>query len=186
MIVVAVTGMPGSGKSTVARVIARRLGYPLISMGDIVREEVARRGLEVNVQNIERVARELRVERGPGVVAEIVVEKARSLNSPGIVVDGVRSLDEIRILSRLGKVYIVAVHSPPSLRFKRLLERGREGDVVSWEDFRLRDEANLELGVGNVIALADYMIVNDSSLEELVEEAERVAGEIGGAREDRG
>jgi len=181
LIVVAVAGMPGSGKSTVARVIAEKLGYPVIVMGDLVREEVARRGLAITAENVERVARELRELRGLGVVAEMVVERAGSLKAEGVVVDGVRSLEEVRVLSRLGKVYIVAVHSPPSLRFKRMKERGREGDIRSLEEFRLRDEANLELGVGSVIALADYMVVNDCSLEELILRAERVAGEIRGA-----
>ena len=178
MIVIAVTGMPGSGKSTVARVIARRLGYPLLVMGDVVREEVARRGLELTVHNIEEVAKRLRELRGPGAIAELIVEKARALNTQGVVVDGVRSLDEVKVLSSLGRVYIVAVHSPPNLRFQRMISRGREGDVSSPEEFRFRDEANLRLGIGDVIALADYMIVNNSTLEKLIEEAERVAGEI--------
>ena len=178
MIVVAVTGMPGSGKSTVARVIARRLGYPLLVMGDVVREEVARRGLELTVHNIEEVARRLRELRGPGAIAELIVEKAKTLNAQGVVVDGVRSLDEVKVLSSLGRVYIVAVHSPPNLRFQRMISRRREGDVSGSEEFRFRDEANLRLGIGDVIALADYMIVNNSTLEKLVEEAERVAGEI--------
>lgn len=178
MIVIAVTGMPGSGKSTVARVIAEELGYPLIVMGDIVREEVLKRGLEVTPENVERVARELREARGPGVIAEIVVERALLLGNPGIVVDGVRSLEEVSILARLGRVYVVAVHSPPNLRFKRMLARGREGDIRDFDTFKLRDRANLELGIGNVIALADYMIVNNSTLDRLIEEARRVAGEI--------
>ncbi len=184
MIIVAITGMPGSGKSTVAKVIAEKLGYPILVMGDIVREEVIRRGLDLSAENIERIARELRALRGPGAVAELVVEKVKALNIPGIVVDGVRSLDEIRVLSRLGRVYIVAVHSPPNLRFQRMISRGRKGDVGGLEEFRFRDKANLELGIGSVIALADYMIVNNSTLDKLVEEAKRVAGEIRDAVRD--
>ena len=178
MIVIAVTGMPGSGKSIVARILAERLGYPLLVMGDIVREEVVRRGLELTVYNVEMVAEELRRLGGPGFVAELVVEKARKLNSQGVIVDGVRSLDEVQILSSLGRVYIVAVHSPPNLRYQRLISRMREGDVRGLEEFRLRDEANLRLGIGSVIALADYMIVNSSTLDKLREEVERIAGEI--------
>ena len=178
LMVVAVTGMPGCGKSTVARVLAEKLGYPLLVMGDIVREEVVRRGLELTVYNVEMVAEELRRLSGPGAVAELVVERARSLGSQGVVIDGVRSLEEVRVLSSLGRVYIVAVHSPPNLRYQRLILRRREGDVGGLDEFRLRDEANLRLGIGNVIALADYMIVNNSTLDRLKEEAEKVAGEI--------
>ena len=42
--VVAIAGMPGSGKGEVAAVLAAR-GIPILSMGDMVREEVRRRGL---------------------------------------------------------------------------------------------------------------------------------------------
>ncbi|MEM1685425.1 MAG: AAA family ATPase [Acidilobaceae archaeon] len=178
MLVIAVTGMPGSGKSFVAQVLARELKYPIIVMGDIVREETIRRGLELTSINIEMVARELRILRGPSVIADIVVEKAEKLESNGLIVDGVRSLDEIKSLSRLGRICIVAVHSPQILRYRRIIERARKGDTMSIEEFKLRDYSNLELGVGNVIALANYMIVNTSTLEHLEEEAIRVAGEI--------
>jgi len=43
-LIVGVTGMPGAGKTTAARHLSG-LGYAVISMGDVIREEVARRGL---------------------------------------------------------------------------------------------------------------------------------------------
>lgn len=170
--------MPGSGKSVVAEVIASELGYPILVMGDAVREETLRRGLELTSENVERVARELREERGPAAVAEIVAARLKELGARGAVIDGVRSLSEVELFSTLGKVKIVAVHSPPSLRFERMIARSRRGDVRDEREFRLRDLSNLRLGIGDVIALADYMIVNISDLETLREEAKRVAEKI--------
>jgi len=40
-----IAGMPGSGKSIVSS-IARELGLPVYVMGDVVREEARRRGIE--------------------------------------------------------------------------------------------------------------------------------------------
>ncbi|MCX8196542.1 MAG: AAA family ATPase [Acidilobaceae archaeon] len=172
--IVAVTGMPGSGKSVAAKAIARALGLPLISMGDIVREEARRRGIEITSESIEELARQLRREKGPAAVAQMVMERTK----PPLVVDGVRSLEEVELFSRYAEVCIVAVHSPPRLRFKRMLERRREGDALTEGEFRERDLSNLRLGVGSVIALADYVIINVSTQEELEAAARRVAEEI--------
>ena len=44
-LLVCVVGMPGSGKSLVSQV-ARELGFDVVVMGDAVREEAKRRGIE--------------------------------------------------------------------------------------------------------------------------------------------
>ncbi len=175
MIIIAVTGMPGSGKSVVARKIEEVSGWPRISMGDIVREETLRRGYELNARNIEYVARLLREEFGPAAVALLLKERLKRMGyREGVVVDGMRSLYEARELQGLGPLCIVAVHASPLTRYKRMIARHREGDVRGWEDFVLRDKSNLSFGIGELIALADFMIVNEGSLDSALSEAERV------------
>ncbi len=44
-LVVCLGGMPGAGKSLVVE-IAQELGYSIITMGDVIREETKKRGLE--------------------------------------------------------------------------------------------------------------------------------------------
>ena len=177
MLVVVVTGMPGSGKSVVARRIAEELGWPLYNMGDIVREEVVRRGLPLTSSNIERVARILREEHGQTAVARLLLDRI-DRNAPGAVIDGARSLEEVRVLSSLGPVCVVAVHASPRERFNRVMRRGRRGDAISWEEFVERDLNNIRLGIGPLIALADYMIVNEGSLEEALRQASLVARRV--------
>ncbi|MDM7274807.1 MAG: AAA family ATPase [Thermoprotei archaeon] len=186
MLIIAVTGMPGSGKSSVARVLGEELGAPVLVMGDVVREEAARRGLELTPANLEIVARELRLEYGPGFVADVIAERIKAMGVSIAVVDGVRSLSEIQSFSKLGRVCVVAVHSSPSVRLERVIARGRVGDARSVEEFKLRDRSNIALGIGEAIALADYVIVNNSSLENLLEEARRLAGEVKVANKDCG
>lgn len=46
-LIIAFVGLPLSGKSTAARV-AENLDFPVVVMGDIIRDEVLHRGLELN------------------------------------------------------------------------------------------------------------------------------------------
>jgi len=180
-LILAVTGMPGSGKSMVSSILSEDLKCPIVSMGNVVREEVKRRGLPLEPEIIEKVAKKLREEKGPGVVALMILDKINALfnlNKKCIIVDGVRSINEIKTFSKVGKVCVIAVHSSPSKRLKRLLSRGREGDVKNESEFIMRDRYNLDLGIGNLIALADFMIINESSLENLRKEVKRLVGEL--------
>ncbi|AEM37915.1 dephospho-CoA kinase, CoaE [Pyrolobus fumarii 1A] len=173
---VLIAGMPGAGKSIVARV-ARELGLPVFTMGDVVREEVRRRGLEPTPANMNKVATELRKLYGKTVIAERTLDaiKKSGIRDGIIVIDGVRSLEEVDVFSSYAPVTIVAVHASPKTRFERLRARGRPGDPRTWEEFRARDLMELGFGLGNVIALADYMLVNDGvTLDEFVSQAKRL------------
>ncbi|MDO8462679.1 MAG: cytidylate kinase family protein [bacterium] len=45
---ITISGTPGSGKSTVAKMLEARLGYPRVNGGDIFREEATRRSMTLN------------------------------------------------------------------------------------------------------------------------------------------
>lgn len=55
-LVVAISGRPGSGKSTVAGLLAERLGLAHVSAGDFMREMAAERG--ISVLELSRIAEE--------------------------------------------------------------------------------------------------------------------------------
>ncbi len=175
-IIIAVTGMPGSGKSYVAKYISESTGWPVYSMGDIVREEVKNRGLPLTAENIEYVAKKLREELGLSAVAILLREKLKRepIATNGVIIDGMRSIHEARELHNIAPLCIIAVHASPLTRFKRMLDRSRKGDIQNWEDFVMRDRYNLSFGIGELIALADYMIVNEHSLVELKKSVENI------------
>ena len=82
------------------------------------------------------------------------------------LVDGCRSLDEVQSYRRLSKeVYIIGVHAPRMIRYDRLVQRGREDAPKNIEEFDERDNRELGWGLGNVIALSDILIVNNSDLD---------------------
>ena len=68
-LVIGVAGMPGSGKSALAEV-ARSIGIPVVVMGDVIREEAKRRGLEPTRENLSKIMFEIREIDGEAAVAK--------------------------------------------------------------------------------------------------------------------
>lgn len=175
MIIVCIAGMPGSGKSIVAKA-ALDLGLRIYNMGDVVREETLKKYGKIAPELLRRTSIELRKKFGARIIAEKTLEKMkRTLDKECmVVVDGVRSLEEIGVFSKLGKVVILAIHASPKTRFERILKRNRPGDPKTWEEFRQRDLTELNFGIGSVIALADYMIVNEGDVRETYKKAKEI------------
>jgi len=160
-LVVALAGMPGSGKSLVVDT-ARKSGYDAVLMGDVVREEAKKRGVEPDAENIGKIMLELRQTEGKAVIARRCVPKVVSTTRQKVIVDGIRSLDEIEELKRhFSKLVLMAVHASPETRFTRLFHRRRSDDAADWKVFHKRDTRELSVGLGNAIAMAEYVVVNE-------------------------
>ena len=164
---VGLAGMPGSGKSLVVDG-ARELGYAIVVMGDVVREETAKRGLDLTPQSVGKVMLELRAQGGNTVVASKCIPKIEAQESSKVLVDGLRSLYEVDTFKgHFAKFTLAAVHASPETRFNRLFSRRRSDDPDGWEVFHERDMRELGVGLGNVIAMAEQLIVNDKSADEV-------------------
>jgi len=164
-LVVGLAGMPGSGKSLVV-LTARELGYAIVAMGDVIRQETRTRGLELTPQNVGKVMLKLRQEEGNYVIAHRCVPKIREQNNPKVLVDGLRSLHEAEIFKEnFLKFSLIAVHASPEIRFQRLANRRRSDDTSERQVFQERDMREIDIGLGNVIAMADEMVINNSSVE---------------------
>ena len=163
--VIGVTGMPGAGKDVV-REVFRELGFPIVTMGDEVRAEAERKGLPPTPENLGKTMLKLRAEEGQGVLAKRCLPKIEALNSKIVVVDGIRSLDEVAEYKKeYPDLKIIAVHASPETRFERLVRRNRSDDPEDWKVFNERDRRELSVGLGNVIAAADIMVVNEGKKE---------------------
>lgn len=177
-LVVGLAGMPGSGKSLVVAA-ARLENYAVVVMGDVVREETEKRGLELNPKNIGEVMLELRKKGGTSVVADECIPRIERKRSGKVIVDGIRSLSEVNAFRRHFRNFsLIAVHSSSEARFNRLYCRHRSDDPDGWELFHERDMRELGVGLGNAIAMAEYIVVNESNRNAAKTRAKKVLWRI--------
>jgi len=179
MKVVAIVGMTGSGKSEVAGLFEKH-GFTIIRFGDITDEEVKKKGLELNEEN-ERYVRELlRQEQGMDAYARLNLPRIdTALKHSAVVIDGLYSWEEYTFLKgHYGEdLCLVAVMSSPATRYTRLT--GRADRRLTVEEAASRDAAEIEnLNKGGPIAMADFTIINESSLMDLNKQTERIIAEI--------
>jgi len=175
MKIIAFVGMPASGKSE-ASAVARALGIPVVSMGEIVREETEKRGLPLTDENVGGTGTSLRRKEGMDAIAKRCVPKIRLLNSPVVVVDGTRNIEEIKYFKKeFGKDFkLISIQAPLDLRFERVKKRGRSDDMCSIEELKRREEREKSWGLDKAIGIADVDIRNTGSLEEFREEIEKL------------
>lgn len=166
--------MPGAGKSTIANGLKSK-NYEIINMGDAVREEAKKRNLAPSGENLGKLMLELREKNGPGAIAELISDKIKNSESNAIIIDGVRSNEEINELRKMGTVKLLSVHASTDTRYGFLSNRGRSDDPKNRENFDERDTREIGVGISTPIALADESISNNNmTIDELVETAEKI------------
>ena len=175
--VLVIVGMPGAGKS-LASGVAQRLGIPVFISGDIIRAEAKRRGLKLTKENLGRLMLNLRREEGMGAVAKRLTPLLDEKKERFVVYEGARNIEEIEELGNRYRVVTIAVHASQQSRFERLLKRKRSDRPRNWKDFSRRDERELKVGAGKVIALADRTVENEDTKEDLKRRMKRLLQNI--------
>jgi dephospho-CoA kinase len=185
---VCIAGLPGSGKSVASDFFVAK-GFQYLRFGQIVLDEVMKKGLEISEPNERKVREELRKKYGMAAMAILNLKKFKELLKKGDTIgDGLYSFEEYKVLKKeFGKNFItIAVYAPPEVRYKRLSTRVLSaGDKVARdrsytrEEAESRDYAELEkLNKGATIAMADYTILNTKDLEYFNKQLNEVEKEI--------
>jgi dephospho-CoA kinase len=173
--VVAIVGMAGSGKSEVARVFENE-GFRKIRFGDITDGELQKRGLPRNEENERTVREDLRIDYGMAAYAELNKPKIdKLLESANVIIDGLYSWAEyVELKMKYGdKFSVLAVYSSPATRHNRLMHR--QIRPLTREEAEDRDRTEIENSdKGGPIAMADYTIINETSVEDLRQAAAKI------------
>lgn len=173
--IIAIVGMPGSGKGTCTDYLEKAYDFPVVHFGNMVYEEVQRRGLD-NIQDEIFVRNDMREKEGGAVLAKHAARKADvyfNQANDTVVFDGLYSWTERKFLAdKFGdRLLVIAVVAPRKERYKRILTR-QDGHRKYTDEQQIiaREISEIEeLEKGGPIAFADYTIANDKSQKELIE-----------------
>jgi hypothetical protein cdivTM7_00519 len=181
--ILAIVGMSGSGKSVVVDHLTN-LGLPKIYFGGMIYKEMEKRGIERTADGeSEKHFREMiRETEGKDWVVRQVIESTKNLIAAGqkrIVLDGLYTWTEYKILKKEfpGQMTVLAVVVDKSIRHKRVAKRPER--PFNAEEIQERDRSEIEnLEKGGPIAMADYYLLNNGSVEELEKDVDEVLKKI--------
>ena len=164
--IIGVTGLPSAGKGLFCD-IATDFGFKQIIMGDVIRNECRARGLPVNRESSDKVMIDLRRENGANAIAIITlkwIKQAIESGSNLILIDGIRSNSEVQTFQKdYPSLNTIAIHASQKTRLKRAMQRRRRDDAFSDRAFMKRDNIELNIGIGDVIAKSDILISSESN-----------------------
>ena len=165
MKILVTTGMPGAGKEEFLKICQAR-GAKVVRMGDVVRAKAKEFGLDPSDASVGSLANEERKRYGMDVWAKRTIPL---VGGDLVVIDGTRGPDEIKAFKNAfgDALKVVAIHSSQRTRFERLRGRGRPDSPATMEEFETREQRELAWGLGEVIASADYMVVNEGTISDL-------------------
>lgn len=168
--IIALVGLAGSGKSSAVEYLTEK-GFPKIYFGGVIYKAMDEAGIEKTWDNQQQFREEIRRREGKDFVIKRVIKNIHDLINAGqnkIVLDGLYTWSEYKFLKHEfpGQVVVIAIVTPKYLRYQRMAKRierpmqPHEVDQRDWSEIE-----NLEKG--GPIAIADYFIINDGSIEQL-------------------
>jgi dephospho-CoA kinase len=173
--IIALVGMPGAGKSEAAAYLKTK-DIPFIRFGNITEVSLKEKGLPITPENERRIREELRNDLGMAAYAikakPLIDELTESHQIIGL--DGLYSWEEYKyLLQYFPQLLLVHIAAGAKIRYVRLSRRAIR--PLTSEQARERDIAELEkLNKGGPIAIADYLIKNETTMEEFTNQIEHL------------
>jgi dephospho-CoA kinase len=170
-----------AGKGAVVDYLKQK-GFTHYSVRTFLAEEVKRRGISLNRDNMTIVANDLRAKYSSGHIIETIFNNATTAGKDCII-ESVRALGEVDFLKKQPHFILLAVDAEPKIRYNRALSRASELDHVTFEKFISDEQREIspDPTKGNLlgcIKCADFVIMNDGSLGELHAKLDAILPEI--------
>lgn len=178
---IAIVGMAGCGKSVVTQYFVERHGFSKIYFGGIIVDAVRSLGLEANQKNEKKYREELRRQYGMAAVAIKAYDQIVGLRkkTDKVLLEGIYSWEEyVYLKERFPELVLISIWARPTIRYERLKHRA-ERPITTSDEARSRDIAEIVgTNKGGPIAIADFLVANEGTLDELHEKLDAVYQEI--------
>jgi len=190
--IIGVAGTNGAGKDTLARIRTEIEGAGNVSLSDILRGELDKRGLAHERENLRAVGNELRAQFGPGVLATRAVDEYHADGTKqGLSLTSVRTIGEAEAIKQAGGS-IVWVDADRKIRYERVIVRGqgRASDQKTFDEFCAEEDIEMyppedekdkpdRINMAAVRDMADIVITNEFADATAYEDYLKAEFEIG-------
>ncbi len=172
--VIAVVGMPGSGKGTFCDA-AREGGWSVFAFRDMVERKAKELKIDKGPLTLKHVGDEMRKEIGPDWIAVEAAKAARASGAGLVCFDDSRTEEEVACLRKeFPRLKLVGIFADKPLRFQRILARKRWDDNVTVEILEHKENAGGAWGIPKLLEMADVRIENRGTLAEFKARARAV------------
>lgn len=185
--IIGISGTNGSGKDSLAKILVEDYGWFFVSGSDILREELKKRNLPIERENLRNLSAEWRREFGKGVIVDRAFRMYEDEEGKykGFVTSSLRNPGEAEEIHKIGGT-VVWVDAPPKLRYQRIYSRQRsDEDNKTFEQFQKEEYDEMHhhggddatLNMAGVKAIADVFVTNDNNnFEDFKKAAKKALG----------
>lgn len=177
---IAIVGMAGAGKTEAVRYFVDQKGFSKVYMGSPVLDGLKAQGLPWTQEHEKRYREDLRQKHGMAAMAILLASQISALRQQTnkVLLESLYSWEEYQFLKeRFPELVLVVLFTRPTFRYQRLEQRKERPLTI--QEARQRDIAEIVgTNKGGPIAIADFLIVNEGTIEELYEKLQIVYHEI--------
>jgi dephospho-CoA kinase len=180
--IVGISGTNGSGKDSLGQMLAERHGWLFVSVTDILRDELKKRGEPIERENLRKLSSEWHKKYGAGALTDMAAKKFEQIKDQyhGLVFASIRRPGEAIRLHELGGK-LVWIDADPKVRFGRIAGRNRGAeDNKTFDEFiadeliEMQGSSGHSLNMNRVKELADIFLENSGSdIEKFKDAAEK-------------
>lgn len=173
-------GEMGSGKGTATEIVRSAYpGTPSFRFSDTLRDlsswmnmYMMRHGVtssfDPQTKDLQDLSTELRLLFGQDILERGIIERVRTadIQSPIIMIDGIRRLSDIATLRRNTNFHLIYIHLNERVRWERHRARNEKpGDAeLSFEDFRALGRVEAEREIRLLEPVASMVLTNDGGV----------------------
>ncbi|MBO4895113.1 MAG: AAA family ATPase [Clostridia bacterium] len=181
--VLAAVGKNGTGKDFFLEYVAKNYGFPMISIGDVVRELATNDGLELTRENLHATSKKYMTAYGQDFFPKQIIKKIKESDAPCYLVSGIRPPSDAQLFKdAFGEDFFLVdvVISDDEVRYARMLARGSERDGKDVNKLREFDQGEEnQFHTSETEKMANTVLLNDGSVEEFYAGADAICEKLG-------
>ncbi len=162
-------GQMGSGKGTAAKYLAEKHDAKTYKFSTILRDILGRLYLPTSRDNMVKTSEMVRATFGEETLARVIAEDVGTIDSPLIMIDGIRRTADCAYLLKLPEFVLVEVTADIDVRLQRIQARGENPDdaTLTMEQFKANHERSTEKSIAEIAEKATEHIDNNGDAAEL-------------------